>query len=88
MSDLSFFGWDIRVSEFWLMVTIFGGASVWAAYQLRKALKHGQIGFKGCDYSLVEHPFEYKLYVTLWIVILICAVAGFTGWYVDYSSSP
>jgi hypothetical protein len=78
---MSFFGWDIQVGEFWLMLTILGGGSLWSAYQLAKAAKLGKVGFKARDYSRAEHPFEFKLYVSLWAVILVCAVLGLVGWY-------
>ena len=83
MTDISLFGWQTRVSEFWLMVVVFGGGAFWSGLQLRKALKFGAVGFKGRDFRRDEDRFSFNLYVGLWSVLLFCSIAGLIGWYFD-----
>ncbi|WP_199503720.1 hypothetical protein [Qipengyuania sp. YIM B01966] len=85
---MSFFGIPINLSEAWLVIVFAGGGALWSAHELRKAVLHKRIGFKGREYHQVDHRIEFNLYRGLWVVILFCSVAALMGWYFELEMKP
>jgi hypothetical protein len=85
---MTLFGLPIDISEAWIVIIFAGGGALLSAFELRKSLTHGRVGFKGRDYRKDDDKLLFKLYQSLWIIVLFCSIAGLFGWFFDLGIKP